>query len=104
MRFVIMALLLAVVVMASCASCSGAKQKPEDLNKLMGKDRDYVEQVMGRPEGEAHCDTTILEPGKYTQAEIDQWRNSTTSYGLDYKDVSIWFNMNGKVMGIEPVP
>ena len=94
--------LLVISMMSLLASCTDTSQRPKDPKTLIGKDKDYVLKVMGEPVSEGHYDTTILDPRKHTQAEIDQWWESTPQSSLDYSDVRIQFNVHNKVIAVKP--
>ena len=96
--------LLAISMMTLLASCTDTSQRPKDLNTLIGKDKEYVLKVMGEPDAKGKYDTTILDPRKHTQAEIDQWWESTPQSSLDYGDVRIQFNVHNKVIAVKPKP
>jgi len=82
----------------SCVGCSD--QPPVDIKSMMGKTKQDVLDLMGKPKAEEWYDNAIPDPSQHTQAEMDQWLESTPCSGLVYDDVVIQFNVHDKVVTV----
>lgn len=85
-------------MVVSCMGCSD--RPPVDIESMMGKTKKDVLDSMGKPKAEERYDNAIPDPSQHTQAEMDQWRESTPHSGLVYDDVVIQFNVHDKVVAV----